>query len=259
MLGKLIKYDLKKTSKTVIVYIIITFIFCVITRIMSNYNNSIMGNIFYSILRGVSISCIVGVIINFAMSIWVRFRHNIYADESYLTHTLPVSKNTLYNSKIISAYIIIIITIILLIGCTAIAFLNNDTIEIIKSLFQEKSNRLITIGWIITAILEIIYAIHCGIVGILIGNQSNNKKIVRSIVIGILLYYIIQTILLIAIYGFGLLNSNIKELFATNPDITNLPAGFKSLILISNCLYVIAIIGMYLWSKKILNKGVNIE
>ena len=221
MLGKLIKYDLKKTSKTVVVYLIITLIFCIITRIMSNFNDSIMGNIFYAILRGVSISCIVGVIINFSMSIWVRFRRNIYCDESYLTHTLPVSKNTIYNSKIISAYIIIIITVILLIGCTAIAFLNKDTI--------------------------------------LIGHQSNNKKVVRSIILGILLYYVIQTILLIAIYGFGLLNSDIKELFATNPDMNNLPAGFKSLILLSNILYAIAIIGMYFWGKKILNKGVNIE
>ena len=44
------------------------------------------------------------IIINNVLRFWVRFRQTMYGDESYLTHTLPVEKNTLYASKMLSAF-----------------------------------------------------------------------------------------------------------------------------------------------------------
>ena len=48
---------------------------------------------------------IFNIIINTMMKCWVRFSHSLYKDESYLTHTLPVTKNELYDSKFIQALI----------------------------------------------------------------------------------------------------------------------------------------------------------
>ena len=259
MLGKLIKYDLKKISKTVFIYFIVMLIFSIITRIMGNFTETFIGKLFYGILRGCAISCFVGILINAAMGIWGRFRHNIYKDESYLTHTLPVEKSTIYNAKEISAIIVVLCTIVLIVLCAGIVFLNKDTIEFIKNLFKDKDTTFIVIGFIITAIFELLYAIQCGIVGLLIGHQSNNKKGLRSIVIGIVLYYMVQTLLLVLIYVVGMFSPDVKVLFSTNPDLNNIPAGMKELMIISNCMYFIFIAGLYIAGKKIINKGVNVE
>ena len=101
MLKKLIKYDLLWINKIMIIYFMISIIICTLTRIASLNTGTSIGNIIYQILKGVSISSIASVLINSVIRVWVRFRNSIYKDESYLTHTLPVSKCILYNSKII--------------------------------------------------------------------------------------------------------------------------------------------------------------
>ena len=47
------------------------------------------------------------ILINNLMRTWVRFRHNLYGDESYLTHTLPVERKTIYLSKFITSIILV--------------------------------------------------------------------------------------------------------------------------------------------------------
>ena len=62
---------------------------------------SIIINIIGQISVGCMFSMIFSILINTMMRSWVRFRDSLYKDESYLTHTLPVTKNELYNSKFI--------------------------------------------------------------------------------------------------------------------------------------------------------------
>ena len=50
------------------------------------------------ILSATSISMMVSAFVNVITRSWVRFKRNMYADESYLSHTLPVSKDVLYCS-----------------------------------------------------------------------------------------------------------------------------------------------------------------
>ncbi len=188
MLKKLIKYDLLWINKIMLIYFSISIIICILTRISSLNTSSSIGNIIYQILKGVSISCFASVLINSVIRVWVRFRNSIYKDESYLTHTLPISKNTLYNSKILSSIISILISLLVIIISFIIAFLNKDLINTIKIIFN--NNSFIILGMILTVILEIIYMSYCGIMGILLGNSSNNNKILKSVFIGISLYFI---------------------------------------------------------------------
>ena len=256
MLKKLIKYDLLWINKIMLIYFSISIIICILTRISSLNTSSSIGNIIYQILKGVSISCFASVLINSVIRVWVRFRNSIYKDESYLTHTLPISKNTLYNSKILSSIISVIISLLVIIISFIIAFLNKDIINTIKIIFN--NNSFIIIGMILTVILEIIYMSYCGIMGILLGNSSNNNKTLKSVFIGISLYFIMQLIILGIIYIIGFFNSDISLLFKEYTS-TIMDSSFKTLILIVDILYLIIITILYFIGKKIFNKGVNVE
>ena len=72
---------------------------------MISIEQSAIIHLIGQISLGCMISMIFNVLINTMMRSWVRFRDSLYKDEAYLTHTLPVTKNELYNSKFIQTLI----------------------------------------------------------------------------------------------------------------------------------------------------------
>ena len=256
MLRKLIKYDLKWINKLMVIYFIISIIICTLTRVSSYFTSSFVGNIIYLILRGFAISCFVSVMINCVIRIWVRFRNNTYKDESYLTHTLPVTKEKLYNSKILSSIISILISVVVVILCLVIAFLNKDVIEALKNIVSNVG-LFTSISFIIIAILEIIYMMFSGIIGILIGYRSNNGRNIKAVIIGIVSYFTIQLIIIGIIYCLGLLNSNLNSLF-TDSNVYDVGA-IKHLVIMVGIVYIVFITIMYFVGKKLFKKGVNVD
>ena len=259
MLKKLVKYDLIWINKFMLIYFSITFILCILARIFTLFNESFVGNIIYLILRGCAISAFVSVLINCVIRIWVRFSRNLYKDESYLTHTLPVSKCTLYNSKMISFILSILLSVIVIVLGFVIAFLDKDIINYIKMMFESSDGIFIFISILVISIMEFIYMMNCGLMGILIGHRSNNNRTVKSVFIGIVLYFMLQTILLVIMYFIGLINTNMNELFTSN--ISTLPniSSIKEIMVIAIIIYTIFNICMYFIGKILFNKGVNVE
>jgi len=122
MLGKLLKYDLKWIYKLVIVFYALSIVFAIITRICSMIDNSMLFSILTQISAGFTISMLVNSLINGIMRSWIRFRENVYKDESYLTHTLPVSKNAIYLSKVLAAILCSFSSIVVIIASLFIPF-----------------------------------------------------------------------------------------------------------------------------------------
>ena len=114
MLKKLLKYDLQYIFKFIIIFYSLALFFGILTRIFLNIENSFVLNIIGQVCSGALISMIFSIIINNLMRLWVRFRTNFYGDESYLTHTLPIDKKTLYLSKIITAIVTLFVSIIVI-------------------------------------------------------------------------------------------------------------------------------------------------
>lgn len=260
MLNKLVKYDLKWINKSMIVFYAISLIICIITRVVGCYADSFVMNIIYLILKGCTYGCFANVLINSIIRIWVRFNHDFYKDESYLTHTLPVTKKTLYNSKMISGFISLIISLLVVVVCMAIVYFGNGTIEKIKDILSNDRVTFIFINVIITAILEVLYIALCGILGILIGHRFNNKKIALSVFIGICLYFVIQSVMIGIIFGFGMFNQDMNSLFnSTYETSENFEIAVRSLLLVVNAVYALFNIGLYFIGKHVFNKGVNVD
>ena len=264
MLIKLLKYDLKYMIKNMSVFYILAIFFAILSRLLSLPEQSIMLNIIHKISSGCMIAMIANIIINGMIRSWVRFRDSLYKDESYLTHTLPVTKNELYDSKFIQTLIFFFVGFAVVLLSIFIAYYTPDTWNTLKDQLN-----LITTGFnmstiffimmsIILIFLELFNAIQCGLLGIIIGYAKNNNKSAFSMLFGFVFYLISQLLVLGLVFVYGIFDSSVMELFKSATISIDVNA-FKTLAIVSSILYLSIIIIMKITCKRLLNKGVNIE
>ena len=264
MLKKLLKYDLKYMIKNMSIFYILSIFFALTTRILFNIEQSVIINIIGQISVGCMFAMLVNTIINTMMRSWIRFRDSLYRDESYLTHTLPVTKNELYNSKFIQTLIFFFVSFVIILISLFIAYYSKENylaitnfIKTITTGLNMSTSLFITLT-IIIIFLEIFNAIQCGFLGIILGYKMNNGKLGYSVLFGFITYLLVQSIILGLVFIYGLFDSTVMELFKTatiNIDVE----AFKILAILSSLSYLVIIFMMSLLCKKELNKGVNVE
>ena len=263
MLRKLLKYDLKNIFKFLIIFYSLALFFALLSRIFLNIENSFIMYVIGEICRGASISMMFSIIINNLMRLWVRFKSNFYGDESYLTHTLPIEKKTLYLSKIITA-LITLFTSVLIIGIAlVIAYYSKDLLDIVKTLLLPiadlyNSNIIvILIAFIFILFLEFMNILQCGFTGVILGHKMNNAKVGYSVLFGFISFLASQTIVVIMVFIVALFNKDIMNLIFTNEMISI--ASTKLIIYMAIIMYTIIIVISYFINIILFKKGVNVE
>lgn len=263
MLNKLLKYDLKSNFKVIIIFYSLAIFFAVLTRVFLNIENSLIVNIIGQVCSGVTISMLFNIVINNLMRIWVRFKQSLYGDESYLTHTLPVKKQTLYLSKALTAVLTLFISVIV-IGLTLfIAYYSKENIELLKSLLLPIADAYgSTVMNILLAILFIFFlefanALQAGFTGIILGHKMDNFKTGYSVLFGFIAYIVTQIFVLLMIFVFALFNSDIMNLFITK-TVVNMNM-VKAIIYMSIAIYTLTLAIGYFINLKLFKKGVNID
>ena len=263
MLNKLLKYDLKYMIKNMSVFYILALFFAILTRILFSLDQSVMVNIIGKISNGCFIAMIANIVINVMMRSWVRFRESIYKDESYLTHTLPVTKNNIYNSKFIQTLIFFVFSFAFVILCLFLTYYTKERWEVLKVTIDNITTGLDMNAWffvsgmLLVIFLEFFNAIQCGFLGMIVGHRRNNGKIAFSVICGFLAYLISQSIVLFLVFIVGLFDGGIMSLFKNEPLMNT--SALKLLIVLSSVLYILMIFAMSVLCKKIFNKGVNVE
>lgn len=263
MLGKLLKYDLKWVYKVVVVFYILSLIFSCIGRGLSYIPNSVIFSVVSQITKGIAISMMISSLINCLMRLWARFIKNVYKDESYLTHTLPVKRGYIYLSKFLSALISIFTTVIVIIGCLFVCYYSQENIEMIKKILEITAStyNLTVIGLLIlisvVISMQIILVTLLGYVGIILGYKSNKNKMVKTLVISFALYMITQMVTLILVFLVGLFNPSIMNLVNT-VDVIDVDI-IRYLMYMAMFIYVVYIIFYYVLGKKQFQKGVNVD
>ena len=263
MLSKLMKYDLKWTIKVVIVFYTLAFIFSVISRLFGLIDNSLLFTILKEVTSGFAIGMMVSCLINGIMRSWARFVNNIYKDESYLTHTLPIKKETIYLAKVLSAIITAFITVLVIIGCLFICFYSKESIAYIKSSLELAASTYdtsvinIILIMAFVAFLEIVFIILSGFVGIIIGHRANDNKMVKSIITGFIIYIGTSLFTLLMVFLVGLFNTDVMNVINTT-NIININA-IKIIMIIGILVYLVYNILYYYVGKNIFKKGVNVD
>ena len=261
MLSKLFKYDFKWMTKVTYIYALILVVISIALKIVESVDQTFLLVILDKILVSMFISCVVSILLTCSIRIWVRFINNFYKDESYLTHTLPVTKNELFNSKVLAGICSLLLSVLLIVACLAFVYLNKSTIEELKMMWDSLVATynsvfavLFVIGLVLLIILEIIYIMMAGILGITIGHRSNNFKMVKSIAVGLVSYGLLSAMSLGVI---GIVSKIIDyDIIGNGFPSMNYLIGVGSAGL---AVYLIYNIVYYLIAKKVFNKGVNVD
>lgn len=113
MLGKLTKFEFKATARTMLPLYLAVLVLTLVNKgflylqgsaILADYNSGVLGMII-KIMGGFSMAAFVAFIVAtlfFTVFISVqRFYKNLFTDEGYLMHTLPVSPKSLIGAKLL--------------------------------------------------------------------------------------------------------------------------------------------------------------
>ncbi len=263
MLGKLLKYDIKSIIKYLCIFYSLAVFFGLLTRLFFSVENSLVMNIIGQICQGTAISMMFSIVINNLMRMWVRFKINLYGDESYLTHTLPINRETVYISKILASVITLFISVAVITFTLFVAYYSKEDLEFIKNMLLPIADSYDTsITLLITAIMLVLFLefaniLQCGFTGIILGHRMNSAKIGFSVLFGFVVYMISQVIVIIVMFAVALFNNDFMNLFITNEAV--------NISVIKTALYI-AIIGYTLVfliglaiNIKLFKKGVNVD
>ena len=263
MLNKLLKYNLKDKFKILIIFYILSIFFAISTRVFSEIANSVIMNIIASVLSGVTISMIFNIFINNLMRDWVRFSQNLYGDESYLTHTLPVKKSTIYLSKMLSCIISLLVSFTVVGLSLFIAYYSKENIQFVKGILlpfakaYDSTILKILVAVLLVLFLEFLNGVQSGFTGIILGHRLNSGKIGFSVLFGFMIYGATQVVAVISVFVVGLFNRDILDLYK-NEQITNVQS-IKTVIYIAIAVYTVIIIALYFINVKLFKKGVNVD
>ncbi len=281
MLTKLIKYDLKFIFKTANIYLILLFASVILHNITSyDYTPSgldpvtnlpyggepdapILIQILHTIFYNAIIAMLIGLVLNSIIRVWGRFKYNMYGDESYLTHTLPVSRKTLWLSKFLSL-MLTILGVIIGIGINFwILSLVPTGQAFIGSLgFSEQAPLSYTITLLIGLYTEMTFIALCGLAGIIIGHRSSNHRGFRSIVYGFIVYALSTVLLLGFLALWSCIDPEIQNLFNTtinNPNEIFTFDFITKLFIGIDLAYTVMITSLAFISYRLLKRGVDVD
>lgn len=263
MLKYLLKYDLKNIFKFLIIFYSLALFFGTLGRLFSGVENSLAMEIIGSICSGAAISMMFSILINNLMRLWVRFKQNLYGDEAYLTHTLPVKKQTLYLSKIITAVVSVFVSVIVIALTLFITYYSKGNIEFIKNLLlpfanvYESSVLKVVLAFLVIFFLEFANILQAGFTGIILGHKMNSAKTGFSVLYGFLVYMATQTFAILVLLFVGLFNKDFMNLFVTNSAIDI--DAIKVVVWLSIAIYSICLIVIYFLNQQLFKKGVNVD
>ena len=158
--------------------------------------------------------------------------------------------------------ITLLTSFIVILVCLAICCLNENSWIILKqsleqsAIYFDSSVFSLIFVMVITIFFEMLFMMMSGILGVIIGHKSNNLKIVKSIIIGFIVYMILSSMSLGALFIVGLINSDIMSLF-NNIEVSS--NALKGMMLVAILVYAIYNLGIYFMGNKILNEGVNVD
>lgn len=194
----------------------------------------------------------------------MRFYKNLYTDQGYLMHTLPVTSHQLILSKAFVMYIwqlisgcVMIVSILLLVNSLVLGMENTSIfIEIFKLDFDDLNLTFLDVLCCFIVLLILIgaqiFSIMFGYLAISLGQLSKNHKLISSIGIYVGMQAALQMLFSILQLGFNLAAINMK--------VEDISEGLVFAILLLVAIVIFAAdAGMYMGSNHIMKNKLNLE
>lgn len=264
MLGKLLKHDLKRTFSWMWILSVVTIGACLLTRLMSELNN---GSSIFEILTGFFVGITTALVINVLLQPFIRyfatFQKDFYGDESYLTHTLPVTKNELLYSRYLSSTIQTFAAIAIAILSFFILYWSpagwkTFTESFGMVLVMNVSGIKMSVGVLILLVFLILItwvlaATSIGYMSIIISSKFKSHKNLCAVILAIAIIYGVNFLA-------AIISIIIMAISGINFTAEMMPASALIILLITVLtMQIVSLIVSFFVSKHLLNKGVNVD
>lgn len=280
MLKKLLKYDWKSVSGLLLILHGILLAYTLIGRIgvafgLSKYGDTLTGSVTeaYGIVSGIYILIYVFFILAITVVTGVylaaRFHKNLFSDEGYLTHTLPVSPAKIMWSKILVSWAWIVIDAVFVVASIMMLVLFKQTFEPFKNVVCEffsilagvygMQNQVFMILLILTVLAQF-FGCYTMLVlfSMCLGSLFKTHKILGAVVsfFGInIILSIVSTIIMFAVPGWSSTGS-VSVTAAANGGFIG---GENSIFLFTFVWNLALAVVFFLGSRYILSRKLNLE
>lgn len=280
MLKKLLKYDWKSVSGLLLILHGILLAYTLIGRIgiafgLSKYGDTLTGSVAeaYGIVSGIYILIYVFFILAITVVTGVylaaRFHKNLFSDEGYLTHTLPVSPAKIMWSKILVSWAWIVIDAVFVVASIMMLVLFKQTFEPFKNVVCEffsilagvygMQNQVLMILLILTVLAQF-FGCYTMLVlfSMCLGSLFKTHKILGAVVsfFGInIILSIVSTIIMFAVPGWSSTGS-VSVTAAANGGFIG---GENSIFLFTFVWNLALAVVFFLGSRYILSRKLNLE
>lgn len=280
MLKKLLKYDWKSVSGLLLILHGILLAYTLIGRIgiafgLSKYGDTLTGSVTeaYGIVSGIYILIyvffIMAIMVVTGVYLAARFHKNLFSDEGYLTHTLPVSPAKIMWSKILVSWAWSVIDAVFVVASIMMLVLFKQTFEPFKNVVCEffsilagvygMQNQVLMILLILTVLAQF-FGCYTMLVlfSMCLGSLFKTHKILGAVVsfFGInIILSIVSTIIMFAVPGWSSTGS-VSVTAAANGGFIG---GENSIFLFTFVWNLALAVVFFLGSRYILSRKLNLE
>lgn len=261
MLSKLLKNDLKKNMKWMWTIFAATIVVAGISRGCKELATTIG---FFKILKILFDSVFYSLAVNCILQPFLRnffnFSKSFYSDESYLTHTIPATKNQLINSKYLTTLIELILGFGALILSIIIMFASPTFLTTIKLLLSTIVTGNISIFWTITlfivlVIVEFFMFLSIIYFSIVVAYKTKEKRVLKTFLLTAGMAFASLSVLAVIMIIVLLING--IDLSTSTLILSN--TAFMSVLITGIIVYSVISILFYFLAKREFNKGVNVD
>lgn len=262
MLSKLFKYDFKKILKQVFMFFILSIACAGIARICTELGKNIaFFRIVGIFVSSVEYALLANVIIQPLVRILAEFGKTMYGDESYLTHTLPVTKTKLLLSKCLSALAVIGIAFVCLIVSVVILAYSKTNMAVLENFLASAFGSNINTFGVVTLLIFVLIAEFISLImnvftSIILANKENDHKVLKGFIFAIIINILISIVLVLLVVVIFASSGNLSALFSSNLSMSN--GMLISLCVVCMVTYLASAVLLFFFSKHELNKGVNV-
>lgn len=203
MLGKLIKYDFISINKSLMVIYLLSVLSTLIVLIAGSFYGDV-AIATEAIAKDFAIICLLIALIVPFFNCFFRIKNSLYKNEGYLTNTLPVKRGILFDAKIITSIMTLLISWIIFVSCFMSSFSGMNIIKLFINVVND-SNMLTTSIEMLSLILsELLFIFMCFVFGLVIGYSFDERKDLITFIVGVLVYIICRFTIVFLIEKFNL-------------------------------------------------------
>lgn len=261
MLSKLLKYDLRKNMRWLWIIFVATIVVAGIDRGCKELSEKVA---FFKIISIILDSVFYALAVNCILQPFLRgffnFSKSFYSDESYLTHTLPVTKQQLINSKYITSLIEVVLGFISLVFSILIMYASPTMLDTLKFIFSaivvgDISVVCVLVLFVLLVLIEFLMFLSIIYFSIVLANKQKEKRVLKTFMytagFAFASMSVLSIIMVVVMLACGV-DLTVSTLILSK-------TAFFSIFVTGIVVYLMVAILFYFLTKREFGKGVNVD